>query len=332
MAGRVISRANAAHIQEIYERAKKLGARELDATAKADSLLEHVEAVRRAAYRLTLEDGRTPYVEDILDGGLVILELGDQCYRAEYATAADGTVTIAARDAWQLVEQVWQPVNDLIKAAGLPDPGAGATWASVKALGDRVLELRVAWGRDGHGEQFTPATDFDLEHFPAPPVAYYHGFTTDGRPAARPIYIGKTIARANRADGHVLTAKLNDKPEAEKVWAAALAGRAFVSPGTVSHLRRKAADGSLTYWPIAEISAWDGAPTRKQAHPASLAFPVLKALYAEAGLALPAPLHETPEAAGDAAGAVPSLDPDAVGRVIAAEVATTLMHLRKGQP
>lgn len=150
---------------------------------------------------------------------------------------------------------------------------------TIKAVGERTLEIRVAYGWDAHREQFTPATDFDLEHYPTPPVAYYHGYTAEGQKAPRPVYIGKTIARESRADGHYLTAKLNSKPEADKVWQAALANHAAASPGTAGHLIRREPDGTLTYWPIVEISAWDNLDgTRKQAHPYSVARPVLKAL------------------------------------------------------
>lgn len=168
---------------------------------------------------------------------------------------------------------------------------------TIKALPDRTLEIRVAWGWDAHREQFTPATDFDTENYPTPPVAYYHGFDASGKKSPRPVYIGRTVARENRADGHYLTAKLNDRPEAEKVWQAAMQGAAAASPGTASHLIRKEADGTLTYWPIVEISAWDNLDgARKQAHPYSVARPVLKSL----GLDIDDAQNE-PEAPGDGA-------------------------------
>jgi hypothetical protein len=208
------------------------------------------------------------------------------------------------------------------KAEGAPPAeDAPEVVASVKALGDRTLELRVAWGRDGHGEAFSPSTDFDLDNFPAPPVLYYHGYKADGKPAPKPIVIGRTLARESRADGHYITAKLNTRAEADRVLAAAAEGRGYVSPGTAAHLIRKGEGGALLYWPIVEISAWDGAPTRKQAHPQSLAF--LKAIYEEAGLPVPSPLTVTPEAAGDAAGAV-EIDPETLKQVLAAEVARAL--------
>lgn len=217
-----------------------------------------------------------------------------------------------------------------VKAGALDvEEDDASVYATVKALGDRMMELRVAWGFDNHREQFHPErTDFDLENFPNPPVAYYHGYTDKGKPAPKPIYIGKTIKRENRADGHYIITKLNNKPEADKVWAAALKGAAAVSPATAGHLRRKDNDGTLTYWPIVEISAWDGAPSRRQAHPQSVAFPILKALYQEAGLPVPAVL-DSPEAAGDAASASADISPDEAGRVIADLTARALLDLHK---
>lgn len=245
--------------------------------------------------------------------------LGASCDMGEKAYKADACPHCGAA------------LDATVKAGALDvEAGEDAVIASVKALGDRTLELRVAWGWDGHKEQFTPQTDFDLENFPSPPVAYYHGYTEKGKPAPKPIYIGKTLKRENRADGHYLTTKLNSKPEADRVWQAALEGKAVVSPGTAGHLRRKAADGTLTYWPIVEISAWDYADSRKPAHPKSVAFPVLKALYDEAGMDVPALLDTPPpEAPGDGASAgsdtPPDLSPEEVARYIVTQVASAAL-------
>ena len=335
MAGRRLSRASMTRIQAAADHLHALGAhgpgpdtRPMGAS-KAESLGDQIEAVARAVGMLGGQDAGY-CVEDVYDGSVVLerydLATGAETYwRAAYTVGADGSVTLAGRDAWQQVEEVWAPVNTAAKAGGLAaTDDAALVFASVKALGERTMELRVSWGYDGHQERFAAdRTDFDLENFPSPPVAYYHGYTEAGKPAPKPIYIGKTVKRENRADGHYLTVKLNQKPEADKVWAAALKGSAYVSPGTAGHLRRKDADGTLTYWPIVEISAWDGAPSRKQAHPASLGFPVLKALYDEAGLALPSPLDAPPEAAGDAA-AVVDIDPATAAQILTATLVDLL--------
>jgi len=164
---------------------------------------------------------------------------------------------------------------------------------SLKALPDMRLEIKVAYGgpfggKDAQGEYFSPKTDLDEEHYPHPPVTYYHGFDEQGKPKGKPLFIGKTLARENRADGHYLTTKLKSgNTYAERTYAAALRGEAVASPATAIHLRRKESDGHLTYWPIIEIAAWDYAPDRKPANPWSVARPALKAIYAEAGLILP---------------------------------------------
>jgi hypothetical protein len=169
---------------------------------------------------------------------------------------------------------------------------------SIKALADRTLEIRVAWGWDAHNERFVQGvTDFDTDNYPTPPVAYYHGYTKDGKRSKKPIYIGKTISREDRADGHYLTAKLNDKPEADAVWQAAQKGVAAASPGTATHLIRREGDGTLTYWPIVEISAWDNPDGKHpQAHAYSVARPVLKALGIDIDDDNPEALPEADEA------------------------------------
>lgn len=339
MAGKVISKANAAHIQSAHDAMTKLGAqcggaaKRLALKAVGGGAFELIDKARDAMYRsVSLAESQDyesyPHLEDIYpDDGYAIIEIGDIYWKAPYTVGQDGAVMFAARDQWVQVVEVWQPVTQAMKAGALAATEADAPVYALKALGDRTIELRVAWGRDNHREAFDPhRTDFDLENFPSPPVLYYHGYKADNKPAPKPIIIGRTLARENRVDGHYITAKLNSKPEADKVLAAAATGQAFVSPGTIGHLIRKDADGVLTYWPIAEISAWDGAPTRKQAHPQSLAF--LKSLYTEAGIPIPSVL-DAPEAPGEGASApVPDIDPETAGQVIAAEVAKALLTLR----
>jgi len=188
------------------------------------------------------------------------------------------------------------PVAAPLKAGAL-DLGDSITEyaaeVSIKALADLRLEIKVAYGgpfagRDAQGEYFSARTDLDEEHYPTPPVTYYHGFNENGQPQGKPIFIGKTLKRENRADGHYLTAQLRaGNAYAERTYAAALKGEAVASPATAVHLRRKEADGHLAYWPIIEIAAWDYAPDRKPANPWSVARPALKAIYDEAGLTLP---------------------------------------------
>ena len=347
MAGRKISRSNMTRIQQIADHAYAMGAKlpdpDTSPIGKAESLGDQIQTVVRAVEAISgMESAGYIYVEDVFDSYVILCVCGlgqdERYYRADYSQSEAG-VTLTPREQWVEVEEQWVEVSaSATKAGAAIESETSNVYATVKALGDRTLELRVAWGWDGHRERFMPnVTDFDIENFPTPPVAYYHGYNDKGKKAPTPIYVGKTVKREDRADGHYITAKLNNKPEADKVWHAALTGKAVVSPGTIGHFIRKAQDGTLTYWPIAEISVWDGAPERKQAHPQSVAFPVLKALYQEAGIPLPSSIapafDHKPEAVGDAASASDppadnSLSPDEAGRVIAATAASVLLQLR----
>lgn len=343
MAGRKISRANMQRIQQIADHAHAMGAKppaaDTSPIGKADmSLGERMQALQ-AAVAVAVPDAY-PYIEDDGDGWVVI-ELGGVCYQASYSMDASGAVTLAARDSWVQVEEVWTAVQSSAKA-GLPldiDQSTATPYASMKAVGDRLIEVKVAYyghkaGKDSHGEYFSPNTDFDPENFPAPPLLYYHGFDSNGKKMGKPAVTGKFTERRKGSDGHYLTYKLKKTKHADLQWESAQAGKCVVSPGTIGHLIRKAADGELTYWPLAEISAWDYAPNRAPANLHSVAAPVLKALYLSEGLTPPPVIEtaasETPEAPGDGAseqaqvgGDIPF---DVAGPAIAAEVARLLLE------
>lgn len=230
-------------------------------------------------------------------------------------------------------------LNDF-KAGLLDIEESNATpYASMKAVGDRLIEVKVAYGghkggKDSHGEYFSPNTDFDPENFPAPPLLYYHGFDANGKKMGKPAVTGKFQSRRTGTDGHYLTYKLKNTKYADLQWESAQANKCVVSPGTVGHLIRKdATTGELLYWPLAEISAWDYAPNRAPANLHSVAAPVLKALYQAEGISTPSVLVETtpPETEGDSVSAgVIDIPPEEAGRVIAAQVANALLTLRKG--
>ena len=341
MAGKKINRANMARIQQIADHAYALGAKPPgpDTTpmnSKADmSLNDQLEAVARTVYGMGGDMGLC-YVEETFDDH-VILALSDagqeRYYQAGYTMSDAGAVTLDARDAWVEVEEVWQPVTTSAKGFAIASAHAQAV-ATMKALGDRQIEVTVAYGghmggRDSHGEYFSPNTDFDTENFPSPPLLYYHGFNEQGKKMSKPVVTGKMLERRTDAAGHVLVYQLKHGKYADLQWQAALKGECAVSPGTVGHLIRKATDGELLYWPLAEVSAWDYAPNRKQANLYSVAAPVVKAHYLAAGLPVPTPLNTPPEASGDDASAVVIDDPS-VKQVLAREIARTLLNLRQG--
>ena len=341
MAGRKINRANMARIQQIADHAYAMGAKlpPSDATplgAKADmSLNDQLEVVARAVYANAVMpmDGYC-CIEETFDT-YVIIEVcqsgGVETYwRADYRLATDGSVTLAPRDSWVQVEEVWTPVTSAAKAGVILEDAAATHYASIKALGDRQLQVLVSYpghrsGKDAHGEYFSPRTDFAAEDFPTPPLLYYHGYDEGNRKMAKPVVTGKFVSRRDTPQGHALIYKLKAGRYADLQWAAARGAR-------VKYLAR-APDGELLYWPLAEVSAWDYSDKRQPANMHSVAVPALKALYLSEGLTLPTSLETTPpEAAGDAASAgARDIDPIEAGKAIAHAVADAMLALHKGR-
>jgi len=183
---------------------------------------------------------------------------------------------------------------------------------TIKAVGDWELEVRaIPFGKDRDNQVFTQYTDYMLDAFKSPLIVYQHGFANRNAYEKRPVVIGKTLGVDKRADGVYVRILLDKTKEyAQRVWEAAKNGLAAASSGSVYHLARmmrngieqmydKAASGEITVWPFAELSLWDMSPDNVQ--PAShqaIAYPVLKALYEDAGLDFPN-LRE-PEANGGA--------------------------------
>lgn len=164
--------------------------------------------------------------------------------------------------------------------------------AAIKAVGQWTLDVRVAFGsparKDAHGEWFDDQTDFAEEHYPMPPAVYYHGHGEDKRPERKPDYLGKATQRTVKADGIWYRVELNPaKPRSAKMMQAAREGKAVASPGTIHHMIRRAPNGHLEHWPIVELSIFDTYDGQRPANPYSVAIPAIKAVYTEAGLALP---------------------------------------------
>jgi hypothetical protein len=346
MPGKKISRANMARIQSIADHAHAMGAKhpgmaDYSPIGKGDMSLSDITQAVHTAVSMAVPnppDYHYPYIEDIYDTWVVIA-IADTCYRADYSLN-DGAVTLAARDSWIEVEEVWTPVQASAKAGLLDiDVSTATPYASMKAVGDRLIEVKVAYyghkaGKDSHGEYFSPNTDFDPENFPAPPLLYYHGFDANGKKMGKPAVTGKFASRRTGTDGHYLTYKLKSTKYADLQWDSAQKGACVVSPGTIGHLIRKAASGELLYWPLAEISAWDYAPNRAPANLHSVAVPALKAMYLSEGLPLPTPIDtaasETPEALGDSASEQAhsggdDISPDEAARYVVTQVASAIL-------
>ena len=143
-------------------------------------------------------------------------------------------------------------------------------------------------GRDSDGEYFSAQTKLYLDKYPTVPAVYYHGYDETGAPASEPQIIGKTTGYEVKQDGVWFRVALDQANEyARRVWEAAKNGIARASSGSISHLRRVARDGHITHWPVAELSIFDAVGNRQPANQYAVAMPVMKAVYAQAGLTLP---------------------------------------------
>jgi hypothetical protein len=202
---------------------------------------------------------------------------------------------------------------DLIQPGDTPVKGEGmegesietpvilGTVRAIKAGDDWTLDvLGVPFGghnggKDSDGEYFSASTNLYLDRYTPVPL-YYHGFDENGRPHGEPQVLGKTVSHEKRADGwwfRVVLDKTSDY--AKRVWEAAKQGIARASSGSIAHLVRKTADGHLTHWPAVELSIFDAVGTRQPANQYAVALPVMKAVYAQAGLTLPDDIEPEPE-------------------------------------
>src|SRR3990167_262280 len=148
--------------------------------------------------------------------------------------------------------------------------------------------------RDGDGQYFDARTVLHEDKFPLPPAVYYHGIADDGkRLAPTPEYIGKTVSFEDRADGRWYRVVLNQAADkARRIWDAAKQGKAFVSSGS-NHLHRVDRNGRIVQWPVLELSLIDAYDGRAPANKHAIALPALKAIYAAAGIDLPAEIGYT---------------------------------------
>jgi hypothetical protein len=165
---------------------------------------------------------------------------------------------------------------------------------AIKSDGEWALEvLGVPFGgpnggKDSDGEYFSQKTNIYAKQYATVPAVYYHGYDETGHPSSEPQFIG--MAKYDRTDskGHwfkVILDKANDY--AQRVWNAAKQGIARASSGSITHLVRKERDGHITHWPVAELSIFDAVGKRQPANQYAVALPVLKSVYAQAGLTLP---------------------------------------------
>ncbi len=232
-----------------------------------------------------------PWIVETYESVVIVDERG-KFYAVTYASA-DEEIKFQSFPEWEEVEK---DTKFTTKAELLNARFAKFLAPKIKTAGDWELDVLAIpfggpdYGKDLQGEFFTPDTDLSLDNYEKPLVCYYHGFDENKQPMKTPEIIGDVISQETRADGHwvkILLRKANEY--AKKVWAAAQKGMAKASSGTVAHLARSEWGGEITFWPFAEITLLDESveESRIPANAYAVAIPVMKALYAKAGINLP---------------------------------------------
>lgn len=167
----------------------------------------------------------------------------------------------------------------------------------------RLEVLGIPFGspqdRDSDGQFFDADTNVHLDKYPVIPAVYYHGRDPQGKPID-PVYLGPTKYLRTDEKGHWFSVVIEKvKKFAERVWEAAKDGSARASSGSAPHLVRIDDNGHIREWPIIELSVFDTGEGRQPSNRHAVAMPMLKAIYAEAGIELPE--NEQPEAQENAA-------------------------------
>ena len=186
---------------------------------------------------------------------------------------------------------------------------------AIKISGDWVLDvLAIPFNRlDSDNQFFDADTDLMPDVFPFPAVVYYHGINPDGKSLqGDPELIGKAVSKEIKPDGVWVKVVLDKtKKYAKRVWRAANKGLAAASSGSIAHLARldggkpysKNVAGRISKWAFAELSLMDVDKGRRPANMYAVALPVLKAVYKQAGIALPESIDgmQEPQVEGDSA-------------------------------
>lgn len=104
---------------------------------------------------------------------------------------------------------------------------------------------------DLEGDYFTADTDLWLEHYPAVPVIYEHGF--DGEMEKRVIGVGRPVRQDEFGVWYEAQLRQRDRYE-EAVLEMVRAGKLGYSTGSVPHLVDQAPDGRVLSWPVIELT------------------------------------------------------------------------------
>lgn len=232
-----------------------------------------------------------PWIVETYESVVIVDERG-KFYAVSYAKA-DDEIKFQSFPEWEEVEK---DIKFTTKVELLNARFARFIAPQIKTAGDWELEVLSVpyggpeYGKDLQDEFFSPRTDLAIEQFPTPLVVYYHGFDENKQPMKTPEIIGDVISHETKADGHWVKILLNKANEyAKRVWEAAKKGMAKASSGTIAHLARVDWGGEIRYWPLAEITLLDESvdENRIPANAYAVAIPVMKALYAKAGINLP---------------------------------------------
>ena len=174
----------------------------------------------------------------------------------------------------------------------------------------RLEVLGVPYGspsdRDSDHQYFDADTQTHEAKLPTIPAVYYHGRDENGKVSEVPAYIGTAKHLRTDVKGvwyEVVLDKMN--AFAGRVWEAAKNGIARASSGSAPHLVRIDNDGRIKEWPVFELSVFDTGEGRQPSNRHAVAMPMLKAIYAEAGIELPE--EQQPEAQENAADNNPTI-------------------------
>ena len=166
----------------------------------------------------------------------------------------------------------------------MADIRIGFYHGSIKAIEDgdswKLMVLGAPYGWDKDGERFDQNTNFMLDIGESRPAIYFHGLNQSANgPAEIPEVIGKATAVKRDSEGlwfEVTLDKMNKF--AKRVWEAAKKGIAKASSGAINHLVRDMPDGTISVWPIGELSLIDEGMYRHPANPRAVAMPI-KSLF-----------------------------------------------------
>jgi len=134
----------------------------------------------------------------------------------------------------------------------------GTTEVRAKKVWGDLSVLVAPYGRDGHGEFFSPRTDFFALEGETKPVFYAHMEKPEGGAQLIPVRIG--TAKIGKRDNSGLWADVMLFPglkESDLVWEAAQRKEARASTGTEDYAKRMTKDGEILAWNIGEISLMD---------------------------------------------------------------------------